>query len=268
MNPPITMSYDNTLKPLALFVAQTLYNGMTLPGSGSSSTGWWWTSCILFVTFIVLITIDSSYDNSYDVCVSNAVNDSENAECLSKYENRDSDSIAIFGMSSCCGSVVTAIIALSVGGKKQTIIIQQMPQMYAAQPVIQQIIQQPAQQIQGQMPLQQRPPVPKSPPVPARTQPQSNQGLEQQAKNLEMARDFEGAADMFQKAGLFAEAGRVRQKFLEKEDKPVVQIGQVGNSVVQDSVIMAGAAQSNVCQSCSSAIQPDWKFCPSCNAPI
>ena len=83
-----------------------------------------------------------------------------------------------------------------------------------------------------------------------------------------MARDFQGAADMYQKAGLFAEAGRVRQKFLEKDEKPVIQIGQVGNSVVQDSVIMGSAVQSKVCQSCSAAMQPDWKFCPTCNASI
>ena len=43
---------------------------------------------------------------------------------------------------------------------------------------------------------------------------------------------------MYQKAGLFAEAGRVRQTYLEN-DKPMVQIGQIGDSVVKDSVIMS-----------------------------
>jgi hypothetical protein len=96
----------------------------------------------------------------------------------------------------------------------------------------------------------------------------NQQNLSQQAKNLEMARDFKGAADMYQKAGLFAEAGRVRQNHLEKDDKPVVQIGQVGNSVVKDSVVMGTTNQLNNCQNCGSSIQAGWKFCPSCNSPL
>ena len=268
MKPSPVVSYHNTLNPPPMFVAQVFYNGMTLPGSGSSPKGWWWTSGICFVIFLIIMSMDISDDESEEDCLSNAYTDEEMDRCDPDGQ-QSSGLFAVFGTMSCCFSVIAGIVAISAGGKKQTVIVQQMPQMYATQPVIQQVIQQPVQQVtQGQMPIQQRPPVPNRPPVPARTQPQSNQGLEQQAKNLEMARDFEGAADMFQKAGLFAEAGRVRQKFLEKDDKPVVQIGQVGNSVVQDSVIMAGAAQSNVCQQCSSSIQPDWKFCPSCNTPI
>ncbi len=268
MNPSPVVSYHNTLKPPPMFVAQVFYNGMTLPGKRSSPKGWWWTSGICFVIFLIIMSMDISDDESYEDCQSNAFTAEEIDRC-DMVGQQGSGLFAVFGTMSCCFSVIAGLIALSVGSKKQTVIVQQMPQMYAAQPVIQQVIQQPVQQApRGQMPIQQPPPVPARPQVPERSSAQSNQGLAQQAKNLEMARDFEGAADMFQKAGLFAEAGRVRQKFLEKEDKPVVQIGQVGNSVVQDSVIMAGAAQSNVCQSCSSSIQPDWKFCPSCNTPI
>jgi len=189
---------------------------------------------------------------------------------------------AIPGTASCCFSLIAGIVALSHGNAKPTVILQQMPQMYAPQPVvqqvIQQVIQQPVQQRpQGQMPLQQRPQgqmhqqhpqVPKSPPVPAHSKPQSSAEFAQQAKDLEMARDFEGAAEMFQKAGLFAEAGRVRQSHLEKDDTPMVQIGQVGNSVVKDSVVMDNASQSNMCHSCGSSTQVGWKFCPKCNSPI
>lgn len=91
--------------------------------------------------------------------------------------------------------------------------------------------------------------------------------LAAEANNLELARDFEKAAELYQKAGLFAEAGRIRQTYLEN-DKPVVQIGQIGDSVVKDSVIMGQQNQPLVCRNCGSETQPDWKFCPSCNIPL
>ena len=67
-------------------------------------------------------------------------------------------------------------------------------------------------------------------------------------------------------AGLFAEAGRIRQTYLEN-DKPMVQIGQIGDSVVKDSVIM-GEQKSQLCPGCGVVIQPEWNFCPSCNSPL
>lgn len=88
-----------------------------------------------------------------------------------------------------------------------------------------------------------------------------------EANNLELARDFEKAAELYQKAGLFAEAGRIRQTYLEN-DKPVVQIGQIGDSVVKDSVIMGQQNQPQICRNCNVEIQPEWKFCPSCNIPL
>jgi hypothetical protein len=90
--------------------------------------------------------------------------------------------------------------------------------------------------------------------------------LSREAKNLELARDFAKAAEVYQKAGLFAEAGRVRQTYLEN-DKPMVQIGQIGDSVVKDSVIV-GEQKSNLCPSCGVVTQPEWNFCPSCNSPL
>ena len=173
---------------------------------------------------------------------------------------------AAIGVGSCCFSIIFGMIALSVGSsKKKTVIVQQMP--YVNQPVIQQVIQQPIQQRpQGQMPVQQQVQQQVQQNVP---QSQDNKAIwAQKAQNLELARDFEGAAEMYQKAGLYAEAGRVRQSHLEKDDKPMVQIGQVGNSVVKDSVVMGTTNQSNNCPMCGSSIQPDWKFCPSCNSPL
>ena len=213
-----------------------------------------------------MIVIDTSTTDgeSYDDCMDDALTYEERIECDNKDYSNNSDIFAIPGMISCCFSLLAGIIALSHGSKKTTVLVQQMPQMYT-QPVIQQVVQPPIQQRQpiqqqpqGQMPMQQQ------------RQPAQNnqQGLAQQAKNLEMARDFKGAADMYQKAGLFAEAGRVRQNHLEKDDKPVVQIGQVGNSVVKDSVVMGTTNQPNNCPNCGSSIQADWKFCPSCNSPL
>ena len=259
------MSYHNTLMPLPVFVSQVFYNGMTLPGSGSPSKTWWWISGISFTFFILLLMADISDDVTYEECMEVALTNAAIDDCESRDFEETDEVYAMTGSLSCCCSLLTGIIALSVGGKKQTVMVQQMPQMYAPQPVVQQVFHQP---VQSQMPMQQIPPVPTLPEVPPRSTTQSNQDFTQQAKNLEMARDFQGAADMYQKAGLFAEAGRVRQKFLEKDEKPVIQIGQVGNSVVQDSVITGSAVQSKVCQSCSAAMQPDWKFCPTCNTSI
>jgi hypothetical protein len=91
--------------------------------------------------------------------------------------------------------------------------------------------------------------------------------LAAEANNLELARDFAKAAELYQKAGLFAEAGRIRKTYLEN-DKPVVQIGQIGDSVVKDSVIMGQQNQPTACRNCGLETQPEWKFCPSCNIPL
>jgi hypothetical protein len=246
-----------------VFVAQVLVNGTAIGSSGSSPKVWWWISGICFVFFLLMIVIDTSTTDgeSYDDCMDDALTYEEIIECDNKDYSNNSDIFAIPGMISCCFSLLAGIIALSHGSKKTTVLVQQMPQMYT-QPVIQQVIQQPIQQRpQGQIPAQQT--------QQQRQPPQGNQqNLAQQAKNLEMARDFKGAADMYQKAGLFAEAGRVRQSHLEKDDKPVVQIGQVGNSVVKDSVVMGTTNQPTNCPNCGSSIQSGWKFCPSCNSPL
>ena len=244
-------------------MAQVLVNGTAIGSSGSSPKVWWWISGICFVFFLLMIVIDTSTTDgeSYDDCMDDALTYEEIIECDNKDYSNNSDIFAIPGMISCCFSLLAGIIALSHGSKKTTVLVQQMPQMYT-QPVIQQVIQQPIQQRpQGQIPAQQT--------QQQRQPPQGNQqNLAHQAKNLEMARDFKGAADMYQKAGLFAEAGRVRQSHLEKDDKPVVQIGQVGNSVVKDSVVMGTTNQPTNCPNCGSSIQAGWKFCPSCNSPL
>ena len=243
-------------------MAQVLVNGTAIGSSGSSPKNWWWASGICFGIFFLFMMIDIGATETYDDCLDDAQTWEEINGCETK-EYDEATAFAGLGSISCCFSIIAGLVAISHGSKKATVVVQQMPQMYT-QPVIQQVVQQPIQQqrYQGQMPMQQ----------PQHQQRQPTQGnqqnLAQQAKNLEMARDFKGAADMYQKAGLFAEAGRVRQSHLEKDDKPVVQIGQVGNSVVKDSVVMGATNQPTNCPNCGSSIQADWKFCPSCNSPL
>ena len=259
-------------------MAQVFFNAAAIAGSGRSRKGWWWICGICFAIFILLLSLDMANDeDTYEDCIATTVNEYERMECDSREfgENTD-DGYAIPGMMSCCFSLLAGIIALSHGRSKPIVTIQQMPQMYAPQPVvqqvIQQVIQQPVQQRpQVQMPVQQHPQVQ----IPLQQSPQrqappaqSTVNLAQQAKDLEMARDFGGAAEMYQKAGLFAEAGRVRQSHLEKDETPMVQIGQVGNSVVKDSVVMDNTSQSNMCHNCGSSTQVGWKFCPKCNSQI
>lgn len=248
-----------------MFVAQVIVNGNAIGSSGSSPKVWWWICGISFAIFLLMMMLDgASPGESYDDCMEDAWTLAEMDECERGDYEASSDAFAIPGMMGCCFSIIAGLVAISHGSKKATVVVQQMPQMYT-QPVIQQVVQQPIQQRQ---PIQQQP----QGQMPVQQQRQTNQGNQQnfaqQAKNLEMARDFKGAADMYQKAGLFAEAGRVRQSHLEKDDKPVVQIGQVGNSVVKDSVVVGNTNQSTNCPSCGSAIQADWKFCPSCNSAL
>ena len=211
-----------------------------------------------------MIAIDDSPSamEQYNECMENADGDwFEESVCDSRNFDDQSMGYAALGVGSCCFSIIFGLIALSVGSsKKKTVIVQQMP--YVTQPVIQQVVQQPIQQQQGQMPVQQQA---------QQNRPQARDTKAmwaQKAQNLELARDFEGAAEMYQKAGLYAEAGRVRQSHLEKDDNPVVQIGQVGNSVVKDSVVMGNTNQSTICPNCDASILPAWKVCPSCYSPL
>jgi len=64
-----------------------------------------------------------------------------------------------------------------------------------------------------------------------------NQELVLKAQNLELARDWEKAALTYQEAGLYEEAGRIRMEHLENQGS-VVNIGQLGDTVLNDSVIV------------------------------
>jgi len=210
-----------------------------------------------------------------------------------------SETLAAFSGCFCCSSIIVGIIASSASNAStKTVIVNQgyvpqtkmvQPQTTMVKPQLQVVrkgsVVKPA--MTGKMPLeaerkksnyQSNYQAPTTTAQPARTvQPKPNNQtsapsmdeidkLAQEAKNLELARDFTKAAEMYQKAGLFAEAGRIRQTYLEN-DKPIVQIGQIGDSVVKDSVII-GEQKSNLCPSCGVVTQPEWNFCPSCNSPL
>jgi hypothetical protein len=164
------------------------------------------------------------------------------------------------GSASCCFSILFGIIAISVRRKQQkVIVIQQQPQYI---PVVQQVVQ-PVQRI-----------APRPAPQPAqRVAPSASTNvanLAETARNLEKARDFEASAKMYQKAGMYEDAGRVRQAHLEKEEQAVVQIGQVGNTVLNDSVMINDGAPAGpkTCWACQSAIEETWAVCPNCEASL
>jgi uncharacterized OB-fold protein len=47
----------------------------------------------------------------------------------------------------------------------------------------------------------------------------------------------------------------------------MVQIGQVGNTVLNDSVMIAESTPKT-CASCGNVSEPSWKICPHCSNPL
>jgi hypothetical protein len=155
----------------------------------------------------------------------------------------------ICGWSMCCFSLIFAISALSTkNDTRRVVVVQQQPQYI---PVVQQVIQQPS------LPTRPNPP---AAPIKNKTMWIAD------ARNLELARNWEGAADAYQKAGMYEEAGRIRQEHLE-QNQPVVQIGHVGNTVLNDSVMIAESTPKT-CNSCGNVSEPSWKICPHCSNPL
>ncbi len=147
----------------------------------------------------------------------------------------------------CCGSLIFAFSALSTKNDTQRVVVVQQQPQYV--PVVQQVIQQPK-------------PTPRQPDMFAKTK----QMWMAEAKNLELARNWEAAADAYQKAGMYEQAGKIRQEHLE-QNQPVVQIGHVGNTVLNDSVMISDNSQLT-CKSCGSNVEATWKICPHCSNPL
>ena len=272
----------------AMGVAQQIIIPGAIQGGGSSNKRWWVFGGLM-VAWLFFTAVGVAMEpniEELDQCADEEFFTGEvSEECRDLREQRNSsDIVAGIGSLFCCGGIIMLIVA-SLAGKPatKTVVVQQgfVPQAQVVQGRTQ-VIQtgavvktgfsgtMPTQKARANLPTQQ-------------TNQQSNQQskpqqggapsmdeinkLAAEANNLELARDFAKAAELYQKAGLFAEAGRIRQTYLEN-DKPVVQIGQIGDSVVKDSVIMGKQNQPQVCRNCNVENQPEWKFCPSCNIPL
>lgn len=162
----------------------------------------------------------------------------------------------------CCFGIIMLIVGASTPNAAPRAYVVQQPVM----PTHTTIVQQQVAPRTGGMPINQPKAEPSTSAKSATPTMADIESMASQARNLELARDFEKAADMYQKAGMFAEAGRIRKTYLEN-DKPVVQIGQIGDSVVKDSVII-GDKTELICHNCGAETQANWKFCPSCNTPL
>ena len=166
-----------------------------------------------------------------------------------EHDDRNSG-LDICGGGLCCCSMIFAISALSTKSDDRVIVIQQ-PARYV--PVVQQpVIQQDKPQ----------PVAPKTPDMFAKTK-----GMwTEKARNLEMARNWEGAAEAYEKAGMYSEAGKIRQEYLEN-NQPIVQIGQVGDTVLNDSVMISDSS-SKSCNNCGNNVEGGWNICPNCSNPL
>ena len=243
------------------------------PGPPSKKSKYWKTSGILFAACIFLIMIDVMDDPSYFECgveeegdepiyiEPDEVNDGyidcwdgsdERNEYADEFEAdySDSDALAMMGSLSCCGSMLFAVLALSARNQK-TMMVQQIIPQPRVQTVVQPVIQSVAQPASIPISTQQ---------TPASTQ----QPTRSRPEDLEKARDFEAAAEEYQRLGMYEEAGRVRAMHLENKDKPMVSIGTVGNTILNDSVMVGGENVQNKCPSCQQEIQPQFNICPFC----
>jgi hypothetical protein len=91
------------------------------------------------------------------------------------------------------------------------------------------------------------------------------------AKNLEKARNFEKAADAYFELGLFEESARIRQTYLEKDTSTTVNIGKVGDTHINDSVVMneqSAITTTRTCPFCQQDIESHWATCPFCTKPF
>jgi len=236
------------------------------PGPPNKKSKYWKTSGILFAVFFLMMMIDVANDPTYFECndgeeiPADYVNDGENdcsddsdegTELADDFEIRNEDvGLAMTGSLSCCGSVLFAVLALSARNQK-TMMVQQIVPQPRVQTVVQPIIQPVVQ--------------PASVPISAQQTPASNQQqTRSRPEDLEKARDFEAAAEEYQRLGMYEEAGRVRAMHLENKDKPMVSIGTVGNTILNDSVMVGGENVQNKCPSCQKEVQPHFNICPFC----
>ena len=241
------------------------------PDEGKKKKDLYWNVCIILgVIAIIAFILDANQEmdeargeyvtvdgyQNYECANGERIFDPEESlenngieNCLDGSDERSSDSgvADICGTMTCCFSLIFAISALSTKNDTQRVVVVQQQPQYV--PVVQQVIQQPK-------------PTPRQPDMFAKTK----QMWMVEAKNLELARNWEAAADAYQKAGMYEQAGNIRKEHLEQK-QPVVQIGHVGNTVLNDSVMISDNSQL-ACKSCGSNVDPTWKICPHCSNPL
>ena len=241
----------------------------------------YWTYAIIgFVGYLILMSISISapgatgdYESdgagTYYVCengervYSSFVENDGIEDCMDGSDEPDADYelFSVCAGLSCCLSIIFGISALTVKPSQRVMIIQNPQPMVVPQQIT----------IQNQIPVQQTQPQLQQPQQQAISRPsvkeeQNSVDWVAKAKNLEMARNWDEAARAYEKAGLYAEAGRIRQEHMEK-NQPMVQIGQVGNTVLNDSVMIAEGGKKS-CTKCGNQCELEWSICPNCSNPL
>ena len=168
---------------------------------------------------------------------------------------------------SCCGMLLMLLLIYSGDSKykkqqaryKVQLARVQQQQVLNSQPVQQQIIHHHHHAPQAQQQQVQRP---------TQLTPEFKLNY---AMNLEKARNFEKAAEAYFELGMFEESARIRQTYLEKDTGTTVNIGKVGDTHINDSVVMnepTAAIQPTNCRSCQQPVEPEWTMCPHCTQQL
>lgn len=91
-----------------------------------------------------------------------------------------------------------------------------------------------------------------------------------EARQLEQANEYAKAAKAYYDLGMFPEAARAGNLQMEIDPSTTVYIGSVGDTIIQDSVVMNpdGQGHDSKCKRCGQGVQTDWSTCPFCTSPL
>ena len=91
-----------------------------------------------------------------------------------------------------------------------------------------------------------------------------------QARQLEKAKEYARAAKAYYDLGMFPEAARAGKMQMEIDPSTTVYIGSVGDTIIQDSVVMNDQERGHgsQCKRCGQSVQSDWSTCPFCTSPL
>ncbi|MCH1461186.1 MAG: hypothetical protein L7U25_02395 [Candidatus Poseidonia sp.] len=91
-----------------------------------------------------------------------------------------------------------------------------------------------------------------------------------QARQLEKAKEYARAAKAYYDLGMFPEAARAGKLQMEIDPSTTIYIGSVGDTIIQDSVVMNDQERGHgsQCKRCGQSVQSDWSTCPFCTSPL